>query len=645
MRILTFAVAVVVTVAQASDLLAQRSALATYRLGQGWATFGLALPQGAARDGVVVGNLETQTDVKTKWEDGSIRFAIVTAQVRDDGTYPISGGAPTARTATPSSWPNASVELVIGPTKYVAVSPKAPTSDVWLSGPQVHEARALVTPMADGSPHPSLRIRYDVRSYAGGGQRLSVSVENIVDVPETNMVTYAVTVRADGAVLYTRPSVAHHAFSRWRQVFRLNGLQESEIVPDFTPFHQSKAIPEYLSTAADAARGISGPKFDILQIGDLTYPMGSAGGRPEFGPYPAWVASYVAHKQSAVRDYLLKSGENVSGAWSIHITNPDDTSITVDQSPNWTWAAATPGPRNKKVGRKYDAELGTAHQPSLAYIPYLLTGDRFYLDEMRHWAHWVLTSYLWGRNGAQGLITSQHARAIAWGLRDLADFAAYAPDNDRDRPYIVDKVKNNLRSLDVRASEETVRDPLGSTYRTSGYLPKSTVPSQVPGWQSNYLAWSIHRAVSHGFGPEGSAMRDRLVKYQLALFTSAPDYNPNDAVHYWHHAVRHEDGTPFKTFGELWTYNFGGEKPRIAPAKSLLPGYLVDARLALLVALDLKLPGAQQAYDMAMRAVHAANPGYSAVDALRERSEFALKTAAGSGTAQLPSPGNLRIVR
>ena len=643
MRILTICVALVLAIAQGTGVVAQRSALATYRLGQGWATFGLALPQGAAKGGVSVGELETQTDVKTTWEDGSIRFAVVTAQVRNEGTYAIYSGSPASRAAAAPDWPSTSVELVIGATKYIAASPRTPTNDVWLSGPLVHEARALVTPMAGGSPHPSLRVRYDVRSYSGGGQRISVAVENIVDVPETNLVTYNVGVRVGDRVVYTRPSVPHHAFSRWRQVFRSSGLQESEVVPDFTPFHQAKAIPDYLSEATNGARTLSGPKFEILQIGDLTYPMGSAGGRPEFGPYPAWVAAYVAHKQPSQRDYLLKNGENVSGAWSIHITNPDDTSITVNQSPNWTWAAATPGPRNKKSGRKYDAELGTAHQPSLAYVPYLLTGERFFLDEMRHWAHWVLTSYLYGRGGAQGLITSQHARAIAWGLRDLVDFAAYAPDGDADKPYILEKVKNNLRSLDARASEESIRDPLGSTFRTSGYVPKSKVPSQVPGWQSNYLAWSLHRAISHGFGPEGSAMRDRLVKYQLALFTSAPDYNPNDAVHYFHHAVRNEDGTPFKTLGEMWTYNFGGTKPRIAPAKSLLPGYVIDARLALLVALDLKLPGASNAYDMLMRARHAANSDFSTLDALRERSEFALKTAAG--TARLAAPADLRIVR
>ena len=139
--------------------------LATYHLGQGWATFGLVLPQGAARGGVGIGDLRTQTDVKTTWEDGSIRFAVVTAQVREAGTYAVSAGAPTAPVAKPAEWPTATVELEIEGTRYLAPLPRTPTNDVWLSGSEVHEARALVTPMAGGTPHPFLRVRYDVRTY------------------------------------------------------------------------------------------------------------------------------------------------------------------------------------------------------------------------------------------------------------------------------------------------------------------------------------------------------------------------------------------------------------------------------------------------------------------------------------------------
>src|SRR5262245_55878209 len=69
------------------------AALATYQFGSGPITFGVALPQGAAT-GVQVGSLQTQTDVKTRWPDGSIRFAVVSAQIPSQGTYDLNAAAP-----------------------------------------------------------------------------------------------------------------------------------------------------------------------------------------------------------------------------------------------------------------------------------------------------------------------------------------------------------------------------------------------------------------------------------------------------------------------------------------------------------------------------------------------------------------------
>src|SRR5918995_7437627 len=81
------AAALVAAGMSATDINAQT--LATYEISDGWATFGLALPAGAAGEGVRVGNLLTQTDVKTRWPDGSIRFAVVTVRAPNSGAYPI----------------------------------------------------------------------------------------------------------------------------------------------------------------------------------------------------------------------------------------------------------------------------------------------------------------------------------------------------------------------------------------------------------------------------------------------------------------------------------------------------------------------------------------------------------------------------
>src|SRR5689334_6898418 len=113
MRWLRLGVALLIVTALAkAPLAAPEETLATYQLGSGWATFGLALPQGAAMSGVQVGQLPTQTDVKTKWPDGSIRFAVVTAKIDSGGSYPIHAATKTVGDFSPT-WPDASVTFTV----------------------------------------------------------------------------------------------------------------------------------------------------------------------------------------------------------------------------------------------------------------------------------------------------------------------------------------------------------------------------------------------------------------------------------------------------------------------------------------------------------------------------------------------------
>src|SRR5262249_47140791 len=72
------AVAAVLFVGFIGLVRAQTTSIAVYQFGPGWATFGLALPPGAVPDtfGVSVGGFPTQTDIKTKWPDKSIRYAV-----------------------------------------------------------------------------------------------------------------------------------------------------------------------------------------------------------------------------------------------------------------------------------------------------------------------------------------------------------------------------------------------------------------------------------------------------------------------------------------------------------------------------------------------------------------------------------------
>ena len=87
-------VMLVLAIATGSRLSGQ-TAVATVHLTPGWATFGEAVPQGLSHNGLQVGSLPTQTDVKNRWPDGSIRFAIVTVKAPAEASYLVSA-APAA---------------------------------------------------------------------------------------------------------------------------------------------------------------------------------------------------------------------------------------------------------------------------------------------------------------------------------------------------------------------------------------------------------------------------------------------------------------------------------------------------------------------------------------------------------------------
>jgi len=184
--------------------------LATYSFtSPGWATFGIALPQGEATGAVQVGSLPTQTDVKNAWPDGSIRYAIVTTHVATVGAYDITEGSAPTGTFTPVI-PQARLTLTaetagLGSTvlPYVSDLPNTVSSDLWLSGPLVKEWRVRTAPKNAGVDHPFLTNIWDVRAYNDGTSTVDVTVENVRDVAEADGVVYGVNITVDGVSAYT----------------------------------------------------------------------------------------------------------------------------------------------------------------------------------------------------------------------------------------------------------------------------------------------------------------------------------------------------------------------------------------------------------------------------------------------------------
>ena len=246
----------------------------------------------------------------------------------------------------------------------------------------------------------------------------------------------------------------------------------------------------------------------------------------------------------------------------------------------------------------------------------MVTGDRFFVDELGFWANYSLIgtfedSYYNRRGagfvngtstpvhaGSWGLLLGNEVRGIGWGLRTLADAAAWLPDVDSLKSYFTIKVANNLTELDAVAAAET--DPLGLSLM---YLPSYVPPSYRLGvigtstiyapWQHNYVAWAIDHAQNQGFAGGGTE-RDRLAGFQLSLFTAGSNYLKSNGA-----PAQLAIGTTTTQYATLADVYSATQALQNAGYMLFVPfqGYYgVDARLALMIAVKGGASGASDAY-------------------------------------------------
>jgi hypothetical protein len=580
-------------------------------LTSGWATFGLALPAGVATSGVQIGTLSTQTDVKARWADGTIRFAVLTTNVQTAGTYTISAATAPRGSFVPLI-PAASVALTIGSVSYTARLPSSASADTWLSGPLVYEGRSVVAPTssANTAAHPFLRVVFDTRVYTDGKARVDVTVENVLDMAGAKTTTYDAAITVAGRRVFSKSAVEHYYLTRWRRVFEVGATPTSAVRLNLTPFHQARALPPFLAMITNVVTPGAGPSYDILREGALVANMPAHGGRQELAPYPDWTARYLAHQDPTQRAMVMANGD-LSGSWPIHVREAEggvnsglgsERLVSLDQRPT-LWLdgrAAGNGVDHIKGSPMPIREYGSlnpgpgqsplipdnAHQPSLAYVPYLITGDRYYAEEMAFWANYaMLRTY---KRDARGLLLSNEVRGIGWALRNLADAAAYYPEASPVRAYLGRKLLNNLQALDDYANAQ---DPAANPFRILWIGTRPDGPQFISMWEQNYLAYAIDRASKHGFAG-GLAHRDAIARLQLRLFTSDPDYPRAGAAPYVL-GVGTPNGSGFdyyKTMAEIWNVTRSHTDP-------FAGHYGPEARLNLMMGVESGWSGAQGAYD------------------------------------------------
>lgn len=226
----------------------------------------------------------------------------------------------------------------------------------------------------------------------------------------------------------------------------------------------------------------------------ITQYMPMTGGREDIGPTTAAQATYLVTRSPVALNYLIGQADTAARIpW--HLWDADHGSwLSADHYPRlWTdgrGGTGTPGDRDaggltvQLPETDWTAE--GSHQPDLSWVAWLLTGRRFYLDELQAQAAWNVVTTWSDSRGDKGYIVGDghQVRHFAWALRQIDEAAYASPDGSTEKAYFTAVSKANWAWIRGKIPGWTKKQ--GEAYgRIEGDYGTE---GATPPWQQDYFA-------------------------------------------------------------------------------------------------------------------------------------------------------------
>lgn len=587
-----------------------------------FATFGMVFRKGDVPSGksvTVAGAGAYQVDAKATHADGSLRHAVISVAFASLGageSKPLTLAAGAPQSGTPLSAADvlktafdAVVTVTIAGVPYTA-SPRdgLAAAKTWLAGPVCTEwlVTAPLKTVA-GLVHPHLHVRYGIRAYQGLKTiRADVSVENDWTYEAAPMgYTYDVKVSVGGVQAYAKTGLAHTHHARWRKVFWWGGDPGLDWKYDRDYLLSTGAFPNFDKSVKVAAAAVSALKtdYDPMANGDLSSYMPETGAHEDIGPLPNFAAIWLLTQDPKALANVIANGA-CGGSFQIHYRNKaTDNPVTLDEYPYMTILGNESDTRNPVTG-KYESfpvvanglevhNPDDAHQPSIAFVPYLVTGDYWQLEELQFWANWNMILGNPGyRKDKTGLLFWGQNRAQAWSMRTLGHAAYLTPDAHPLKKYFTEKLGNNLAYYNDHYTKNASANAMGYLDGQFPYEPYGIAP-----WMDDFFTWTIGYLAQLGFA-DAQSLAVWKSKFVVGRLT-APGYCWLKASVY-SLQVGTADQKPYASFAEIYTANYAsaactGLEMDGYPAEAT--GYGANMQPALAAAVDANAPGAQAAWD------------------------------------------------
>ncbi|MGE4064057.1 MAG: hypothetical protein AB7E79_11885 [Rhodospirillaceae bacterium] len=483
------------------------------------------------------------------------------------------------------------------------------------------------------------------------GSRVEVVFElgRIFSAAPANLGAYSVTISRGDQTLARVDVGSHYWFSRWRWqsaprpvVADVAKLVEQNLLPSYDRSAAPKPVapvtlnvmplpngdyldltilaqftagnyanaPKLVITAAQYAAlntsattttttsATSSSIYSPMGLAGITAYMPSTGERSEIGIVTEPQAKFICTADQGALD-LLRAQAEAAGTMPWHMRDDTQTGpFDFRKYPNAQWYGSNRGTPYVKTAST-PVTVDSAHQPALAYLPYLLTGDPYHLEDLQFQATWN-----WGSLPVGYRPSIPQARAFAWSTRTLAQCVKVTPATTPSWLLPQSYWANQLGLVREHFENEYVESisPERMVFRACNNLAwargETTAPegSWVDPWQDEFIAAVLGYIVSMGFNEWRTAF-DWIIGGTMARTSVASGWIRAHSTPY-RLIVRASRTSPFATsWAEAWSLQQSINKATYTDPNTWVTSdmtYLTYTRGALFYAAKLGTPGAAE---------------------------------------------------
>lgn len=423
------------------------------------------IPTGTA---ITASVAQFQADVRNRWADGSVRFAVLSG-VAPSGTVTIrKGGTPfsASNVAEPdvqatvafTGVVDAAGSAIAGGSLSASLSAaRSNGAGAWsrtvarkvreILGPVMSEFHYFV-PTGDAHTY----VWFFVRAYASGQVEVETVVENgWLQVAAPGRRNYSVVVTVGGTQRYSGSGITHYHHTRWSRVDWLGVDPAVTFKHDVKYLQRTNVVPTLavsaLATAAYSTRPENGTKHIAwtqalaerptpFSLANIDPALGSGGDTDMYGIVPGWGATYLAEGNAGAFWSCVANGRAM-GHFCLHYRDESDgrpfrgsayTTLGVNTSNSGLaeaqgFATSTPAP----AGGVPSPEWFFSHSPAAYFTAALLTGRWQFIEGCQFvvGAAELQSGMAWGSYRVNGWW--EQNRYIGWKMRDRVQAELLTP--------------------------------------------------------------------------------------------------------------------------------------------------------------------------------------------------------------------------